>query len=161
MGCLSADAAELEAAADRVLCAAETFFARKGDPVGRLKKLLDGARFYAIDHHSAVWHEAAPLLNLAAYHGCRKCAAELGRRGARVSLADKGGFTPLMNAAWSGDLPMARLLLGLGAARDNVGAGHMSGPIGPEAFSAEQWARRRGHAKVADLIRDWTTLEDL
>jgi hypothetical protein len=61
-----------------------------------------------------------------------------------------------MNAAWNGDRALLRYLLARGADRARVGFNHCSRGLAPPAFAgrtAEGWARCRGHADCADLLK--------
>jgi len=75
---------------------------------------------------------------------------------ADIETADRGMFTPLMNAAYRGDKIMVRYLLIRGADRTKLGTSHSSQGLAHPDFkgwTAEEWARKRGHHVVAELIR--------
>eukprot|EP00815_Leptocylindrus_aporus_P002026 CAMPEP_0116068848 /NCGR_PEP_ID=MMETSP0322-20121206/11915_1 /TAXON_ID=163516 /ORGANISM="Leptocylindrus danicus var. apora, Strain B651" /LENGTH=97 /DNA_ID=CAMNT_0003556057 /DNA_START=1111 /DNA_END=1404 /DNA_ORIENTATION=+ len=75
---------------------------------------------------------------------------------ADIETTDRGGFTPLLNAAYMGDKFLVRLLLSKGCDRYKLGTEHSTtalAPIGTKGKTAEEWARDRGHLSVAELIR--------
>lgn len=75
---------------------------------------------------------------------------------ADIETSDRGSFSPLMNAAWSGDRHLVRFLLSHGADRSKIGFAHYMGPLASPDFkglNAEAWARKRGHPDLADLIK--------
>ena len=83
------------------------------------------------------------------------CVTELLRRGANVNLADRGGFTPLMDAAWNGEMNMVIVLLKHGADPRALGHSHFSGGIKTTERTAAEWARIRGKEEVAEHIENW------
>ena len=116
-----------------------------------------------VDHQSGVLFEANPLLSLAVLARRRKVATYLlAVVGASPNgVADRGGFTPLMDAAWSGDLALVRLLLVFGADPAATGHSHFSGGIkssGPW-HDAAGWAAHRGHAEVVRHLREWAAAD--
>ena len=56
-----------------------------------------------------------------------------------------GRTTPLHRAAYNGDLPMVRLLVGLGADPGREDLDHHATPLG--------WAEQAGADEVADYLR--------
>ena len=74
----------------------------------------------------------------------------------KTNNSDRGRFTPLLNAAWAGDKHMTRYFLAKGANRMAYGTGHYTQGLAPPDFqglSAEDWAKRRGHHELAEIIR--------
>ena len=62
----------------------------------------------------------------------------------------------LINAAWGGDKHLVRFLLHRGADRSKIGTGHYTEALAPSDFggyTAEGWARKKGHGDIAELIR--------
>ena len=144
---------------DGVLLRAQLLI-EKGDHCAKLEKLLVSARKRAdfdVDYTSGVVCERNSLLNLAVINGRVKIARYLvEQESASIETVDRGNFSPLLNAAWAGNRYMVRYMLGRGASRTLVGRYHSSRGIAPADFSgytAEGWARVRGHEKLADLIR--------
>ena len=144
---------------DGVLLRAQLLI-EKGDHCAKLEKLLFSARKRAdfdVDYTSGVVCERNSLLNLAVINGRVKIARYLvEQESASIETVDRGNFSPLLNAAWAGNRYMVRYMLGRGASRTLVGRYHSSRGIAPADFSgytAEGWARVRGHEKLADLIR--------
>lgn len=132
----------------------------KADHLQKIEKLVKAAerKFdFSVDYTSGVVQERNSLLNLAVIEKRHKIAKWLVEtRGSGIETSDRGGFTPLLNAAWAGDRYMVRYLLGKGADRAKVGTGHSSQALAHPDFkglSAEGWARKRGHEEVAELIR--------
>ncbi len=76
---------------------------------------------FDINYISSVVAERNSLLNLAAIYSRAKVVRWLVEtKNADIETFDRGGFTPLMNAAWSGDQKLVRYLLSRGADRTKV-----------------------------------------
>ncbi|CAJ1944307.1 unnamed protein product [Cylindrotheca closterium] len=131
----------------------------KGDQLNKIEKLVakgeDDFGFH-VNYVSPVVCERNCLLNLAVIHKRLKIVRWLlDQKGAHIESFDRGQFTPLLNAAWSGDKPMVRLLLQRGANRSNIGFFHYSKPVSSpdfEGLTAEGWARTKGFEDIAKLI---------
>ncbi len=135
-------------AADRAACRVRSCRWRRRDSVPHLRTLL--ARFPGpldVNHAQSVM-EGNTLVNLAARCGALRCVKELCANGASLDAADVGGFTPLINAAWRGDAPMARWLLAAGADAAARGSSQGRGPA-----TAAEWAHARGHTKLAEELQ--------
>ena len=133
----------------------------KGDNLRSVKKLViraeqNFARF-SINYVSAIVLERSSLLNMAIMHRRMKIVRWLiEEKCADIETTDRGGFTPLLNAAYMGDKFLVRLLLSKGCDRYKLGTEHSTtalAPIGTKGKTAEEWARDRGHLSVAELIR--------
>jgi len=139
---------------------------RKGDNVVAVRKVVESAQqafHFSVDHQSGVVLERNPLLNLSVMLARPKVAHWLVVEcGASVHKADNGGFTPLMDAAWSGDRELVRLLLHFGAHCKNRGHSHFSGGIkattGPW-HDAAGWAETKGKKEVAAHLRQWASTD--
>jgi len=136
----------------------------KADQLLKLQKLLRKYRASAVgdfdfdvNYTSGVVLERNSLLNLAIIAERVKISRWLiEEKGADLESSDRGGFSPLINAAWNGDKKMVRYLLARGCDRNKVGLFHSSKGLCPPSFkghTAEGWAKKRGHEDVADLIR--------
>ena len=125
--------------------------------VERLVKAAEKAFGFEIDYTSGVVCERNSMLNMAVIHGRSKIVRWLvEHKKADIECIDRGDFTPLMNAAWKGDKSLVRYLLAKGSDRTKRGRCHSSGGLAPPTFeghTAEEWARKRGHSDVADLIK--------
>ena len=76
---------------------------------------------FDINYISSVVAERNSLLNLAAIYSRAKVVRWLVEtKNADIETFDRGGFTPLMNAAWAGDQKLVRYLLSRGADRSKV-----------------------------------------
>jgi len=137
------------------------FILFKGDHVQKIEKLIEGAQIsfgFDINYNSGVIGERNSILNLAVIHRRFKVVKwllESKLAGLDLETNDRGGFTPLMNAAWAGDKVLVRLLLGKGCNRKTIGTGHYTQPLAlPDfkGFTPEGWARQRGHDDIANLI---------
>jgi len=110
-----------------------------------------------VDYNSGVVCERNSMLNLAVIGRRLKVVRWLIEiKGADIESHDRGGFTPLLNAAWNGDRQLVRFLMGKGTDRTKIGTGHYTCALAPpdfEGHTAEEWARKRGHAEIADLIK--------
>jgi len=131
----------------------------KGDQLNKIEKLVaKGEKDFGfhVNYVSPVVCERNCLLNLAVIHKRLKIVRWLlDQKGAHIESFDRGQFTPLLNAAWSGDKPMVRLLLQRGANRSKIGFFHYSKPVSSPDFkglTAEGWARRKGFDDIAKLI---------
>lgn len=131
----------------------------KGDQLNKIEKLVaKGEKDFGfhVNYVSPVVCERNCLLNLAVIHRRLKIVRWLlDQKGAHIESFDRGQFTPLLNAAWSGDKPMVRLLLQRGANRSKIGFFHYSKPVSSPDFkglSAEGWARKKGFEDIAKLI---------
>jgi hypothetical protein len=74
---------------------------------------------------------------------------------ADIETYDRGGFTPLLNAAWAGDRYLVRYFLSAGANRAHIGTCHYTKPLAAPDFAglnAAGWARKQGHDGIAKLI---------
>jgi len=88
-----------------------------------------------VNYTSGVVLERNSLLNLAIIAERVKIARWLiEERNADLETSDRGGFTPLINAAWNGDKKMVRYLLARGCDRKKVGLFHSTKGICPSAF---------------------------
>mmetsp|Transcript_3373 Transcript_3373/g.5541 ORF Transcript_3373/g.5541 Transcript_3373/m.5541 type:complete len:768 (-) Transcript_3373:70-2373(-) len=132
----------------------------KGDHLHKVEKLVaEGERKFDFDvnYLSGVVCERNSMLNLAVINGRLKIARWLVEtKGADRESCDRGGFTPLINAAWNGSMKDVRFLLGKGCDRSKIGTGHYTKPLAApdfEGHNAEGWARENGFSEVADLIR--------
>lgn len=132
----------------------------KGDQLHKMETLIRKAMKefdFSINYTSGVVLECNSILNLsviARRHKITKWLIET--KGADVESFDRGGFTPLMNAAWNGDKYITRYLLSKKCDRTKVGYYHSSKGIAPPSFeglTAEGWACKCGHDDVAELIR--------
>ena len=83
-----------------------------------------------------------------------------------LARKDRGGFTPLLMAAWCGQVDVTRLLLNAGAPIDDVGVPPLTSSCGGKGpFDAATWAERKGYDRIVDGIstaikdrerkRDW------
>lgn len=132
-----------------------------------------------MNYTSGVVLERNSLLNLAIIAERVKISRWLiEEKGADLESSDRGGFSPLINAAWNGDKKMVRYLLARGCDRNKVGLFHSSKGLCPPSFKGHTaegecsfqyrfsvvisntrellvkgWAKKRGHEDVADLIR--------
>ena len=132
----------------------------KGDQLQSIEKLVtEGERDaqFDVDYCSGVVCERNSILNLAAMDGRHKVVKWLvDEKHADIETFDRGGFTPLLNAAWAGDKYLVRFLMQRGANRGQVGTGHYTRPLAPPDFAgltADGWAEKRGHPDIANLIR--------
>lgn len=130
------------------------------DDLLKLEKLVAQAEKklirFSINYVSAVVLERSSLLNLAVMKKRHKISKWLVERGADIETRDRGGFTPLLNAAYVGDKAMVRYLLSKGSNRHKVGTEHSTQALAHISFkghTAEDWARKRGYVDVADLIK--------
>lgn len=53
---------------------------------------------------------------------------------ADIESHDRGGFTPLLNAAWAGDKYLVRFLMQRGADRSKIGTCHYTKPLAHPDF---------------------------
>ncbi len=143
---------------DDLLMNAFTHFI-KGDHLQKIESLVSRAEKdfqFDINYTSGVVCERNGLLNLAVIYGRHKVVRWLMEtKHADMESSDRGNFTPLLNAAWSGDKFLVRFLLSKGADRSKVGTGHFSQALAPPDFrglTAEGWARKRGHGEIALLL---------
>ena len=132
----------------------------KGDHINKVEKLIaDGERRFAFDvnYVSGVVCERNSCLNLSVINGRHKVVRWLMEtKNTDIESSDRGGFTPLLNAAWGGNIKLVRFLMSKGCDRKKIGRGHYSKPLAApdfEGHTAEGWAREKGHPEVADLIR--------
>ena len=132
----------------------------KQDNLNQIEKLVKQGEKrvdFDINYISGVVCERNSLLNLAAIYSRIKVVRWLVEtKGADIETYDRGGFTPLLNAAWAGDRQLVRFLLSHGADRTKIGLFHyFEGVNRPEfrGLNAEGWARKKGHDQLADLIR--------
>jgi Ankyrin repeats (3 copies) len=133
----------------------------KGDHLQKVEKLVNGAQKlfgFDINYTSGVICERNAIVNLAVIHRRAKVVKWLvdTKEGLDLETFDRGGFTPLMNAAWAGDRVLVRLLLGSGCDRTKIGTGHYTQPLALPDFKGltpEGWARKKGYEGIANLIR--------
>ena len=145
---------------DDILVRASTIIAKRDNLQG-IDKIVTNAekRFqrFSIDYSSAVVLERSSLLNLAVMNSRHKIVKWLiETKGADIETCDRGGFTPLVNAAYNGDRAMVRYLLSKGCNRAKIGTEHSSqalAPIGFNGLNAEGWARKREFDRIADMIK--------
>ena len=156
---IKAEEEEFRKRSDDLLVKANAII-EKGDLLQKLEKLVKkGEKDFRFDvnYTSGIVLERNSLLNMAIIDRRTKIAKWLMEvKGADIETWDRGQFTPLLNAAWNGDKHMVRYLLARGADRAKTGLNHSSKGLAPAGFkglSAEQWARKRGHENVAELIR--------
>ena len=79
---------------------------------------------------------------------------------ADLESEDRGGFTPIINAAYAGDKYLVRYLMAKGVDCTKRGKSHYTMPLVRrdiaveefEGLTAEGWARRKGFNEIADLI---------
>lgn len=140
-----------------VKCSAALF---KRDDLQKIEKIVETAEQdfgFDLNYASGVVCERNSILNLAVIHGRHKVVRWLvDTKGANIETADRGNFTPLLNAAWSGDRWLVRYLLRRRCDRSVVGTQHYTQGIAPPGFrgrTADEWAEKRGHPEVAKLIR--------
>lgn len=132
----------------------------KGDHLHKVEKLVtDGQTKFDFDvnYHSGIVCERNSMLNLAVINGRLKVVRWLVEsKGADIESCDRGGFTPLINAAWDGNIKTVRFLLSKGCDRAKIGTGHYTKPLALpdfEGYNAADWAQERGHQEVSDRIR--------
>jgi Ankyrin repeats (many copies) len=132
----------------------------KGDHMQKVEKIVSSGEkkfSFDINYASGVVFERNTILNLAVINGRQKVARWLiETKSADIETCDRGGFTPLLNAAWAGNVKLVRFLLSKGSDRTAIGRSHYTKPLAPPDFpgyTAEEWARERGHIDIADLIQ--------
>ena len=132
----------------------------KGDHLHKVEKLVaDGEHKFSFDVNfvSGVVCERNSILNLAVIHGRHKVVRWLVEiKKADLETSDRGGFTPLINAAWAGDFKLVRFLMSKGCDRTKLGRGHYTKPLAApdfKGYTAEGWAREKSFPDVADLLR--------
>ncbi|VEU36818.1 unnamed protein product [Pseudo-nitzschia multistriata] len=140
-----------------VKCSAALF---KRDDLQKIEKIVEKAEKdfgFDLNYASGVVCERNSILNLAVIHGRHKVVRWLvDVKGADIETSDRGNFTPLLNAAWSGDRWLVRFLLQRQSDRNVLGTQHYTQGIAPIGFrgrTADEWADKRGHPEVAKLIR--------
>lgn len=68
---------------------------------------------------------------------------------------DRGGFTPLLMAAWCGHKLLVGMLLNAGAPIDDVGVPPLASSCGGKGpFDAATWAERKGYDAIVARIRE-------
>jgi len=123
---------------------------KKKDAPATLAGIIKREPKYDINHRARL-EEQNTVLNLAARNGRHGCVKELLQTyGANTEFPDTGGFTPLINASWRGDLPTVRLLLNHGASLQARGQCRTN-EVGTK--TAEGWAKQRGHHEIADILK--------
>jgi len=144
---------------DDILTKAAKIIAKRDDLL-KIEKLVAQAEKklnrFSINYVSGVVLERSSLLNLAVMNKRHKIVKWLMERGADIETSDRGGFTPLLNAAYVGDKAMVRYLLSKGCNRHKVGTEHSTQALAHISFkghTAEEWARKRGYGDVAELIK--------
>jgi hypothetical protein len=132
----------------------------KGDQLQSIEKLVAEAErdvTFNINYCSGVICERNSILNLAVIHQRHKVVRWLVEtKHADIETADRGQFTPLLNAAWGGDRYLVRFFMQKGASRAQVGTCHYTKPLAPADFlghDAAGWAEARGYPEIAKLIR--------
>jgi len=132
----------------------------KGDHLYKVEKLVNEAEksfSFDVNYVSGVVLERNSILNLAVIDGRHKIVKWLiEEKMADIESFDRGHFTPLLNAAWRGDKQMVRYLLAQNADRSKIGTGHYSQALAHpdfEGMTAYQWALKRGHHEIANLIK--------
>jgi len=130
----------------------------KGDHQQSIEKLINQNPAYDINYNSGVVCERNSILNLAVIHQRHKVVRWLVEtKKADIETADRGNFTPLLNAAYAGDKWLVRFLMQHGADRFNTkGRYHYTKGVAPsdfEGMTAAEWAEERGHPDLAHLIR--------
>jgi hypothetical protein len=140
-----------------VKCSAALF---KRDDLQKIEKFIENAETefgFDLNYSSGVVCERNSILNLAVIHGRYKVVRWLvDTKGADIETSDRGNFTPLLNAAWSGDRWLIRFFLQRRSNRNVKGTQHYTKGIAPPGFegrTAEEWAEHRGHPEIAKLIR--------
>ena len=140
-----------------VKCSSALF---KRDDLQKVEKLITNAEKefgFDLNYSSGVVCERNSILNLAVIHGRYKVVRWLvDTKHADIETADRGNFTPLLNAAWSGDRWLVRFFLQRRANRMVKGTQHYTKGIAPPGFegrTAEGWAEHRGHPEIAKLIK--------
>ena len=140
-----------------VKCSSALF---KRDDLQKVEKLIEKAQSdfgFDLNYSSGVVCERNSILNLAVIHGRYKVVRWLvDSKHAEIETSDRGNFTPLLNAAWSGDRWLVRFFLQRKSNRNAKGTQHYTQGIAPPGFegkTAEEWAEHRGHPEVAKLIR--------
>ncbi|CAM9572416.1 unnamed protein product [Pylaiella littoralis] len=110
---------------------------------------------FDVNHRHGIF-EGNTLLNFAAVRCGRKKCVEfiLWRMRADPEIPDYGGFTPLLNTAWRGDLPLLKQLLAAGARLDVEGVSRGVGPYGPL-----EWAERKNRPVTAAFLRSLSAKE--
>ena len=79
--------------------------------------------------------ERNSILNLAVIHGRHKVVRWLvDTKNADIETSDRGNFTPLLNAAWSGDRWLVRFFLQRRCNRNVKGTQHYTQGIAPPGF---------------------------
>ena len=115
-----------------------------------------GMKSFFVNYRSPTLFEGNTLLNLCARHGLLKCVKLLTEsHGADVNVAEVGGFTPLINAAYRGDGPMCGYLVRQGADRWLRGAERAG-----RRHTAEYWAFAKGHSQVQYYLAGLRRKED-
>lgn len=132
----------------------------KRDDLQKIEKFITKAEQefgFDLNYSSGVVCERNSILNLAVIHGRYKVVRWLvDTKKADIETADRGNFTPLLNAAWSGDRWLVRFFLQRRCNRDVVGTQHYTQGIAPPGFegkTAEGWAEHRGYPEIAKLIQ--------
>jgi hypothetical protein len=132
----------------------------KGDHLQKVEKLVTSGQkkfSFDINYASGVVFDRNSILNLAVINGRQKVVRWLiETKGADIETSDRGGFTPLLNAAWAGNPKLVRYLLSKGSDRTAIGRSHYTKPLAHTDFlgyTAEEWAREKGHIEIADLIQ--------
>eukprot|EP00752_Nemacystus_decipiens_P006038 g5451.t1 len=127
--------------------------------VGKIETAADGGGAREVWRGSGRWafnvnhrhgiYEGNTILNFAVRCGRKKCVEFiLWRMGADTEIPDYGGFTPLINTAWRGDLPLLKQLLAAGAKLDVQGVSRGVGPHSPL-----EWAERKNRPVTAAFLR--------
>ena len=102
----------------------------------------------------------ATLLHAAARFGRLACARLLLDHSSTstakfLEMKDRGGFTPLLTAAWCGHLKLVTELISRGALLTHVGVPPMTSSCGGKGpYDALTWAERKQFSAVADVIRE-------
>jgi hypothetical protein len=114
---------------------------RAADSVQKIRKMLLPVqqKGYLRTNYTTGMFEGHTLLNFAARYGQSKCVAALvADFHADVNIADDGGFTPLANAAYIGDMKSVAILLNAGADPSIKGRAHWTGPLSSSKLMAAE-----------------------
>jgi len=98
---------------------------------------------WLLKHGAKLEKRGAPALHMAANNGHAQTLRYLIRLGVRVNQRDKYGWTPLMTAAWYGNVEAAKVLLSAGADPSLATR---------EGKTSLQMARERGHLRLLSML---------
>ena len=127
--------------------------------VEELKKLITKWPAFLKDvNHQAVFMGHMSALHLAALWQRIKCFKHLcEHEGANVRVSDTGGFTPLLCAAWTGNLDLLEYLFSREdfdvSELEQTGIPPLTSSCGGKGpYNCYVWAYRKGHDSVAEAI---------